>query len=227
MKRRKFLQVSTAAVAATGLAASKKKPNIILFYVDDLGWMDLGCQGSKLYETPNIDRLAKEGVRYTQGYTPHPRCLPARYGVITGRFPARGGVPGGKGHLQPDDPTMADALRKDVDKHVKSTLSDISGGTHPTPDEVMEGAPDEVTRELVYEVARAHVYDGARNTEVMDRTHATLADTYSDLTREQVSQLFTDYGRQTRLTPGEEAKALRDARSLELVQKQIDGPEFA
>jgi arylsulfatase A-like enzyme len=87
-----------------------KKPNIVLFYVDDLGWMDLGCQGSKFYETPNIDRLAKEGVRYAQGYTAHPRCLPARYGVITGRFPACGGVPGGKGQLQPDDVTMAHAL---------------------------------------------------------------------------------------------------------------------
>jgi arylsulfatase A-like enzyme len=111
MKRRHFLQTTMAVAAATGFAAPANKPNIILFYVDDLGWMDLGVQGSKLYETPNIDRLAKEGVRYTQGYTPHPRCLPARYGVITGRFPARGGVPGGKGHLQPDDRTMAHALR--------------------------------------------------------------------------------------------------------------------
>lgn len=100
-----------ATAAVTGFAATAaKKPNIILFYVDDLGWMDLGVQGSKFYETPNIDRLAKEGVRYTQGYTAHPRCLPARYGVITGRFPARGGVPGGKGHLQPTDRTMAHAL---------------------------------------------------------------------------------------------------------------------
>ncbi len=111
MKRRRFLQMSAlaATVPAIGKAVAKK-PNIILFYVDDLGWMDLGVQGSKFYETPNIDRLAKEGVRYTQGYTPHPRCLPARYGVITGRFPARGGVPGGAGHLQPTDRTMAQAL---------------------------------------------------------------------------------------------------------------------
>jgi arylsulfatase A-like enzyme len=122
MKRRHFFQATMAAAAATGFAAPAAKsrskaetaaghPNIILFYVDDLGWMDLGCYGSKFYETPNMDRLAKEGVRYTQGYTAHPRCLPARYGVITGRFPARGGVPGGKGHLQPDDYTMAHALR--------------------------------------------------------------------------------------------------------------------
>ena len=91
-------------------AAAERPPNIILFFVDDLGWMDIGCHGSTFYETPNIDRLAAEGVRYTQGYAAHPRCLPSRYGVITGCFPARGGVPGGKGHLQPEDYTMADAL---------------------------------------------------------------------------------------------------------------------
>jgi arylsulfatase A-like enzyme len=112
MKRRYFLQVAAIASTVTGLtAAAPKKPNIVLFYVDDLGWMDLSCQGSKFYETPNMDRLAQEGIRYTQGYTAHPRCLPARYGVITGRYPARGGVPGGKGHLQPSDRTMAHALR--------------------------------------------------------------------------------------------------------------------
>jgi len=103
---------ATSMVSAVAAKQPVAKPNIILFYVDDLGWMDLGCQGSDFYETPNIDRLAAEGMRYTQGYTPHPRCLPARYGVITGRFPARGGVPGGKGHLQPDDYTMAHALGK-------------------------------------------------------------------------------------------------------------------
>ncbi len=114
MKRRHFLQSTLAGgvLAGAGMvgATPKPKPNIILFYVDDLGWMDLACQGSDFYETPNIDRLAKEGMRYTQAYTAHPRCLPARYGVITGRFPARGGVPGGKGHLQVDDATMAQAL---------------------------------------------------------------------------------------------------------------------
>ena len=88
-----------------------KKPNVLFILVDDFGAHDTSNDGSTFYETPNIDRLANEGVRYTQGYTPHPRCLPARYGVITGRFPARGGVPGGKGHLQPNDRTMAHSLR--------------------------------------------------------------------------------------------------------------------
>jgi arylsulfatase A-like enzyme len=104
--------VSCVALCACILqAAPVEKPNIILFYVDDLGWMDLSCQGSEFYETPNIDRLAAEGVRFMQGYTPHPRCLPARYGVLTGRFPGREKVPGG-GTLKPNDVTIAEALRE-------------------------------------------------------------------------------------------------------------------
>jgi arylsulfatase A-like enzyme len=94
--------------------APARPPNLILFYVDDLGWMDLGIQGSTFYETPHLDELARDGIRYTEGYTAHPRCLPARYGVVTGRFPARGGVPGGRdgGHLKPTDRTLAHALRE-------------------------------------------------------------------------------------------------------------------
>ncbi|WP_430809542.1 MULTISPECIES: sulfatase [unclassified Carboxylicivirga] len=87
-----------------------KQPNILIFYVDDLGWMDLACQGSKFYETPAIDKLAAEGVRFTQAYTAHPRCVPARYGVMTGKYPARGHVPG-KGGLVPEDLTIAEALQ--------------------------------------------------------------------------------------------------------------------
>lgn len=89
----------------------QKQPNIIVFYVDDLGWMDLSVQGSEFYETPAIDQLAKDGVRFTNAYTAHPRCVPARYGVMTGRYPARGHVPG-KGGLQPDDVTIAEALKE-------------------------------------------------------------------------------------------------------------------
>lgn len=114
MRRRRFLQVAGAGSMLVGLSKAAKpvkQPNIVLFYIDDLGWMDVACQGSKFYETPNMDRLAAEGMRYTQGYTPYPRCLPARYGVITGRNPARGGVPGGRpGGLTPQDRTMAHAL---------------------------------------------------------------------------------------------------------------------
>jgi arylsulfatase A-like enzyme len=68
------------------------KPNVIFILVDDLGWMDLSCQGSQFYETPNIDRLAAEGVRFTNGYAASPVCSPTRASIMSGKYPARVGV---------------------------------------------------------------------------------------------------------------------------------------
>ena len=117
MKFNSYFKCLTSIVFITLLgfvfnnANAQKKPNIIVFYVDDLGWVDLSIQGSQFYETPAIDKLANEGIRFTQGYTAHPRCVPARYGVMTGKFPARGHVPG-KGGLEPNDITIAEALNE-------------------------------------------------------------------------------------------------------------------
>ena len=69
-----------------------KPLNFILFLVDDLGWMDLACQGSKYYETPHLDRLAAEGMRFTDAYAACAVCSPTRAAVQTGRYPARLGV---------------------------------------------------------------------------------------------------------------------------------------
>ena len=69
--------------------APKQKPNIILFLIDDLGWRDLGCQGSTFYQTPHIDRLAAEGVRFTDAYAACAVCSPTRAAVLTGKYPAR------------------------------------------------------------------------------------------------------------------------------------------
>ncbi len=65
------------------------KPNIILIYMDDLGWKDLGHSGSTFYETPNIDRLAASGMKFTRAYSAAPLCAPSRGAVVTGRSPAR------------------------------------------------------------------------------------------------------------------------------------------
>ena len=67
-------------------------PNVILIVVDDLGWMDLSCQGSDYYNTPNIDRIAKEGMQFTNGYAACAVCSPTRAALQTGRYPARIGV---------------------------------------------------------------------------------------------------------------------------------------
>lgn len=67
----------------------KPKPNILFILVDDLGWKDLSCYGSEFYETPNIDKLAKEGVRFTSAYAASPLCSPTRASIMTGKHPGR------------------------------------------------------------------------------------------------------------------------------------------
>lgn len=68
---------------------SQKKWNVIFFLIDDLGWKDFGYQGSSMYETPTIDKLAKQGVRFTQAYAACHVCSPTRASILTGEYPAR------------------------------------------------------------------------------------------------------------------------------------------
>jgi arylsulfatase A len=68
---------------------AQDRPNILLILADDLGWSDLGCYGSSLKNTPALDRLAAEGVRFTQAYAAQPICSPSRAAIMTGRAPAR------------------------------------------------------------------------------------------------------------------------------------------
>ena len=69
--------------------AAVRKPNIVLFLVDDLGWTDVGCYGSDYHRTPNIDRLAAEGLRFTDAYAACNACSPTRASILTGMYPAR------------------------------------------------------------------------------------------------------------------------------------------
>jgi arylsulfatase A-like enzyme len=80
-----------AAAPARGEDA-KAKPNIIFVLADDLGWTDLAVQGSKYYETPNIDRLAAQGMRFTSGYSCGPNCTPTRAALMTGQYAPRTGA---------------------------------------------------------------------------------------------------------------------------------------
>ena len=73
-------------------SAQDEKLNFIVILVDDMGWMDLSCQGSDYYQTPNIDRLAEEGMRFTNAYAACAVCSPSRAAVQTGRYPGRTGV---------------------------------------------------------------------------------------------------------------------------------------
>ena len=67
-------------------------PNIIFILLDDLGWRDLTCYGSSFYETPNLDRLASQGMRFTDAYASCPVCSPTRASILTGKYPATVGV---------------------------------------------------------------------------------------------------------------------------------------
>lgn len=81
--------LALAGGAARGEATSLKRPNIVMFLIDDMGWGDLGCYGDTFHETPNIDGLAQEGLRFTNAYAGAPVCSPSRAAILTGKAPAR------------------------------------------------------------------------------------------------------------------------------------------
>src|SRR5438552_6490394 len=92
---RKWIFTAGLAIfcAQISLAAAASRPNILFLLADDLGYMDIGANNSKtFYETPNIDGLAKQGMRFTQGYAACPVCSPTRGSIMTGKYPPRFGV---------------------------------------------------------------------------------------------------------------------------------------
>ncbi len=114
MDRRRFMMLLGASAGAALLGRGRPllaadpvstatsgggKLNFVFILADDLGWVDLGCQGSRFYLTPHIDALAGQGMRFTQAYTTSPVCSPTRASILTGKYPARMGItdwlPGG------------------------------------------------------------------------------------------------------------------------------------
>lgn len=79
-----------AGLAASVLAV--RRPNVVFILCDDLGWSELGCYGNRFNETPNLDRLASQGIRFTGAYAAAPVCSPTRASLITGQYPARIGI---------------------------------------------------------------------------------------------------------------------------------------
>lgn len=97
--------------------SAKSQPNIIIIFTDDQGYQDLGCFGSPDIATPNIDKIADEGMRFTNFYVADPVCSPSRAALLTGKYPAKAGVrrvlfpDRGQGGLEPSQTTIADVLK--------------------------------------------------------------------------------------------------------------------
>lgn len=105
---------------AVSMLLAQDAPNVVVLYADDLGWGDLGCYGHPMIRTPNLDRMAAEGQRWTDFYSGAPVCTPSRAALLTGRLPARSGMasekrrvlfPDSKGGLPASETTMAEALK--------------------------------------------------------------------------------------------------------------------
>lgn len=112
-----FACVAFVGVACATVRAADVRPNVIVIYTDDQGSLDLNCYGSKDLHTPHLDALADRGVRFTQMYSPSAICSASRAGLMTGRFPARAGVPGnvsstqGQPGMPTDEVTIAEMLK--------------------------------------------------------------------------------------------------------------------
>jgi arylsulfatase A-like enzyme len=113
MLLRALLLLGTVTLAA---ATEPRPPNIVLIYGDDIGYGDLSCYGATAVQTPNVDRLAREGLRFTSGYCSSGTCTPSRYSLLTGEYafrkPGTGVLPGDAAMIiEPGRPTLASMLR--------------------------------------------------------------------------------------------------------------------
>ncbi|QDV45315.1 Arylsulfatase [Stieleria neptunia] len=110
-----LLSASLAPTTAFSMEPQSVSPNIVLIVADDLGYGDLGCYGQKLIATPNIDRLAQQGIRFTQAYAGGPVCTPSRSVLMTGlhggHTPARDNIPHYPTYLGDQDRTVAEVLK--------------------------------------------------------------------------------------------------------------------
>ncbi len=95
-----FLAAALAIAWLSPASAAHGKPNVVLFVVDDMGWMDSGAYGSEYYKTPNIDRLAAQSMRFTDAYAA-PLCSPTRASILTGQYSSRHGITTAGGHQPP------------------------------------------------------------------------------------------------------------------------------
>ena len=121
--------VALASLPATARAQRDRPPNVVVIFCDDLGYGDLGCYGHPTIRTPQLDRMADEGQRWTSFYCAAPVCTPSRAALLTGRLPIRNGMcsdsrrvlfPNSKGGLPHDEVTIAGSMgTQDAEKDVR------------------------------------------------------------------------------------------------------------
>jgi len=118
LKHSLFAGLAVTSIPAISIPAEKlKNPNIILIFCDDLGYGDLSCYGATQYKTPNLDKLASQGVRFTSFMSAQAVCSASRAGILTGCYPNRVGIsgalmPDAKIGLNPEEETIAEVLKK-------------------------------------------------------------------------------------------------------------------
>ncbi len=120
MKLRLLLAAFAACLVLSAKAAEPARPNIVIIFADDLGWGDLGCYGHPNIRTPHLDRMAAEGMRFTEFYSAAEVCTPSRAALLTGRYPIRSGMCHDQfrvlrsrslGQLPDSEITLAEALK--------------------------------------------------------------------------------------------------------------------
>lgn len=106
------LAMAYAGSISTAAQSNARKPNVIFILADDLGWSELGCYGNSFNETPNLDKLARQGTRFTSAYASAPVCSPYRAALMSGQYPARIG--------------LTDYLRPDTDWHLPNEMDTLA-----------------------------------------------------------------------------------------------------
>ena len=96
--RSTYIVIGLVFFSMSGLVHAKEKPNVLFIMIDDLGWKDVGFMGSAYYETPNVDAIAANGMRFMNAYTASPLCSATRSSIMSGTWPARNGLTGASGH---------------------------------------------------------------------------------------------------------------------------------